>query len=212
MYRICERARLWETLLIRDGAGMRAGGGNVRRPFVDLEDHPDARDGAERIRGQRWGRISALYGMLLHSPPVAQGWVGLGTAVRRHTGLDDRLRELAICLVARVCNQGYEWENHAPIARAAGATEAELDALLDRGSCATYSDLDRVVLDLTEATARGTVTDDLLASANDQLDDRLLTEVIATAAYYVGTAHFLNAFDIGEGAPTFLAPDQELPS
>lgn len=184
----------------------------MRRPFVDLEQHPDARGAAERIRGERWGRISALYGMLLHSPPVAEGWVGLGTAVRRRTGLDDRLRELAICLVARVCDQGYEWENHAPIARDAGATEEELAALLDRGTCSTYSALDRLVLDLTEATARGRVTDELITAASDRLGDRLLTDVIATAAYYVGTAHFLTAFGIGPGAPTFLSPDQELPS
>jgi 4-carboxymuconolactone decarboxylase len=184
----------------------------VRRPFVDLRAHPEARRAAERISGERWGRISALYGMLLHSPPVAEGWVGLGSAVRRRTELDDRLRELAICLVARVCEQGYEWQNHAPIARDAGATEEELAALLDRGSCASYSELDRLVLDLTEATARGRVTDELVATASDRLGDRLLTEVIATAAYYVGTAHFLTAFGIGEGAPTFLSPDQELPS
>jgi 4-carboxymuconolactone decarboxylase len=150
--------------------------------------------------------------MLLHSPPVAEGWVRLGTAVRRRTGLDDRLRELAICLVARVCDQGYEWENHAPIARDAGATEEELAALLDRGTCSTYSALDRLVLDLTEATARGRVTDELITAASDRLGDRLLTDVIATAAYYVGTAHFLTAFGIGPGAPTFLSPDQELPS
>jgi alkylhydroperoxidase family enzyme len=184
----------------------------VRRPFVDLDQHPDARRVAQRISGERWGRISALYGMLLHSPSVAEGWVGLGTAVRRRTGLDDRLRELAICLVARVHDQGYEWENHAPIAQRAGATDEELAALLDRDTCTTYSARDRLVLDLAEATARGEVTDGLVASASEQLGDRLLTEVIATAAYYVGTAHFLSAFGIGQGAPTFLSPDQELPS
>ena len=184
----------------------------MRRPFVDLQDHPDARTAAERISGERWGRISALYGMLLHSPPVAEGWVGLGTAVRRRTGLDDRLRELAICLVARVCDQGYEWQNHAPLARDAGATEEELTALLDRGACDSFSELDRAVLDLAEATARGNATDELITAASERLGDRTLTEVVATAAYYVGTAHFLNAFGIGTGSPTFLSPDQELPT
>lgn len=181
----------------------------MRVPLVDPDRDPQVRALATRVRGARWGRISALYGTLLHSPSVAEGWLALGTAVRRRTHLDDRTRELAICLVARVCDQSYEWASHADLARTAGATDPELDALLDRDACPTFAPRERLVLDLVEATARDAVVDELLAAASAELDTAQLVEVVATAAYYVGTARYLSALGIHAGAPSVPGPAPE---
>jgi AhpD family alkylhydroperoxidase len=172
----------------------------MRQPLVDLSSSPAAAEVAGTIAGQRWGSVSALYGMLLHAPAVAEGWVALGTAVRRRTSLDDRLRELLICMVARVCDQSYEWASHSRLAAAAGATEAELAALPAWESCPTFSPRERAVLALAGATAQGTVDDEAFGRAAAALDRTELVEVVATAAYYTGTARFLSAFAIEAGA------------
>lgn len=181
----------------------------MRIPAVDPSSDRTVRTLLERVRGARWGRVSALYGVLAHAPDVASAWSDLGSAVRRRTSLDDRRRELAICLVARLCDQSFEWDNHAPLARAAGVSDAELDALLERDRCPTFTDGERRLLDLVEATVRNEVTDDLVADAG--LTHRELVEVVATAAYYLATARFLDAFAIRAGAPEVPDPDEEPP-
>lgn len=180
----------------------------MRQPLADPSD-PRVTAVISGIRGQRWGRVSALYGMLLHQPRVAEGWLALGSAIRRHTGLRDRTRELSICLVARICDQSYEWESHAPLALSAGATPAELEALLEREACESFSGHERTILDLVESVARDEVSDEVFSRAAAVLTHEELVEVVATASYYVGTARFLSAFAIEAGAPSLTDPDGE---
>lgn len=70
--------------------------------LVDPEGDPEVAALVVEFAQERWGRVSALYGMLLHQPEVARAWLDLGSAIRKRTSLDDRIRELTICLVARV--------------------------------------------------------------------------------------------------------------
>src|SRR3546814_17784114 len=45
----------------------------ARLPYADLS-HPDARPLVEQIVAER-GSVLHLYQMLLHSPPIARGWL-----------------------------------------------------------------------------------------------------------------------------------------
>ncbi len=40
----------------------------------------------ERIKRERGGKLLNLYKMLLHSPPVAEGWLAFFSAVRQSAG------------------------------------------------------------------------------------------------------------------------------
>jgi hydroxypyruvate isomerase len=66
------------------------------------------------------GRVSALYGTLLHSPPIADGWLHFLTAVRRESTLPAALREMVILRVAVLNGAPYEAAQHAPIAEREG--------------------------------------------------------------------------------------------
>jgi len=67
---------------------------------IDERSHPELADLIGRIRGARGGRLLNFYRALLHSPPLAATWLEFNNAVRYQTGIDDRLRELAIMRVA----------------------------------------------------------------------------------------------------------------
>lgn len=174
------------------------------QPLVDPED-PAVAALIGEFSQARWGRISALYGMMMHQPDIARAWLGLGSAVRKQTSLDDRVRELMICMVARIADQSFEWAAHEPLALAAGATPEELGLLLDRDACPTFTAADRVRLDYAEHVARGTVDPEVFAAASEGLDPAQLVEVATTVGYYVATARFLDAFGIIAGAPMLLA-------
>ena len=61
----------------------------------------------DRIVAQR-GSLLHLYQMLLHSPPVADGWLTFMTAVRHSSQLSGALRELVIMRIAILNGAPYE--------------------------------------------------------------------------------------------------------
>src|SRR6266511_1536019 len=101
----------------------------ARLPQVNPETVPaNQRNLVDQIKRER-GRVSALYQTLLNSPPVAAGWLHMGTAVRNEASLNGAIRELVICRVAQVTGAEYEWQAHSPIAVREGVAQEQLDEL-----------------------------------------------------------------------------------
>jgi 4-carboxymuconolactone decarboxylase len=168
----------------------------MRIPLAPVDGPDAATDAVAQISALRSGRISTLYRTLLHSGPIAAGWCELGTAVRYHSGLDDRLRELLTCLAASMTGAAYEWANHEPLALEAGASREQLDSLPQWQTCSTFSERDRAALQLADAVVRGDVSDADLALAREHFDERGLVEIAATAAYYLAVSRILQAFGV----------------
>src|ERR1700754_2075992 len=97
----------------------------ARIPYADMAA-PEGRPLVDRIVAER-GSVLHLYQMLLHSPPIAEGWLKLLTAVRQQSTLAGSLRELIIMRVAVLNGAAYEAEQHAPIALKEGITQAQID-------------------------------------------------------------------------------------
>jgi alkylhydroperoxidase family enzyme len=78
----------------------------ARIPYADPAT-PDTKLLAERIVRER-GSVLHLYAMLLHSPPVAEGWLRYLTAIRHECALPAAIRELVIMQVAHLNGARYE--------------------------------------------------------------------------------------------------------
>src|SRR5581483_6242356 len=138
---------------------------------------------------------------LLYSPPLAQAWNGFMGAVRTQLSLPAKLRELAICVVAKLNGAEYEFHHHAPEYLKAGGSEAQLRALgaLQDGLDATAFDaLESAVVELTlELTRKVRVSEETFAQARRSLnDDRQLVELVGVIASYNMVSRVLVAFDI----------------
>jgi alkylhydroperoxidase family enzyme len=72
----------------------------ARIPYAD-PDRPEVQDIVRRITAER-GSVLHLYRMLLHSPPIAAGWLACFTAIRQQSSLPGDLRELVIMRIAIV--------------------------------------------------------------------------------------------------------------
>jgi alkylhydroperoxidase family enzyme len=141
------------------------------------------------IRARRGGKLLHLDRQLLYSPPLAAGWNELMGAVRGRTTLPAQLREIAICVVATLNRAPYEFHHHAPLLRAAGASEAQVDALRDLDGADRadlFDDAERATIRLAmEMTRSVEVTDETFAAARAALgDDRQLVELVGTIAAY----------------------------
>lgn len=173
----------------------------MRIPPAPL-DGPDAStEAVARLNELRSGRIGNLYRSLLHSGPLAVGWAELGTAVRFRSSLDDRLRELIICQVVAMTQTVYEWNVHAPLALAAGVTQAQLDALPDWRDEPSFTDSDRAVLSLTTAVVAHTVTDQEMDAVKGHFSTSETVEITVTASYYVAVSRVLQAFGLAGDGP-----------
>jgi len=170
-------------------------------PYADL-NNPELQPLVERIVAGR-GSVLHLYQMLMHSPPLAEGWLELMTQVRQKLELDGGLRELVIMRIAHINGAPYEAEQHAPIALKEGVTSGQLEALAAWTDAAdVYSPLQCDVLRLCDAMTREVhVAAPLVQAVRAQLGDRQLVELVATIASYNMVSRFLEALQIHSDDP-----------
>jgi len=166
---------------------------------------------ADLIRQRRGGALRPLDELLLLSPPLAEGWSVLLSAIRGELALDAALRELVILRIAVLNRADYEWVAHEPVARRCGVTDAQIGALRGPGQAGAdvFSPLERSVLDYAEAmTVHIDVPPQVFDSVAAQLDPRQLVELTSVAASYNMVSRFLVAMDLrgaDYGAPPLPA-------
>jgi 4-carboxymuconolactone decarboxylase len=152
------------------------------------------------IQAER-GRVSLLYQVLLNSPPLAQGWEQLLTAIRNRSSLPADLREMVILRVAVLNRAPYEFEAHVPHALKAGFGQEKIDALREAGTAETstvFSAQERSVLSLTDTMTRDIeVPEGIFDAVKAHFTDQQMTDLVATIAAYNMVSRFLTAFQIG---------------
>ena len=167
-----------------------------RIPYPRPED-PGVADLIEKVRASRNGKLPRLFLMHMHNPAILEAWLALGTALRYETGLDDRSRELAICMVSRLLEYDYQYHAHAPIGHAAGLEPEALDRLPDWELEASFTARDRLVLELAQTlTGQADVSGDLMTRVTDEFSTPHVMELIAMISFYGCGGRFLKALQI----------------
>lgn len=152
---------------------------------------------ADRITAER-GELLHIYRMLLHSPTVAEAWLGFFTAIRQRCALPGDLRELAIIRVGLLNGAAYEAEQHRKFALREGLSEAQVDALEDWERSDLFSGIQRAVLAYADAMTRNVkVPDAAFAEVRKHFDECGIVELTATIAGYNMVSRFLVALEIG---------------
>jgi len=170
------------------------------QPVADPDTSGQA-DLVARIKSER-GRVSALYATLLHSPPIADGWLHFLTAIRRDSSLQAHLRELVILRVAILNGAPYEFESHRPHALAAGLSSEQIEALASGQVQDLFGSIEQAVIAYTDAMTRDVeVPDAVYAGVRAALGDRELVELTATVAAYNLVSRFLVALRVGGHGP-----------
>src|SRR3982074_3510243 len=95
----------------------------ARLPAFDPERAPDS------VREILSGTPLSLFGMGAHAETAFNPWLKSSNALLTRLELDPLLRELAILQVAHLVDSPYEWVQHVVIARAGGASDAQIEAV-----------------------------------------------------------------------------------
>src|SRR5262245_39063222 len=182
----------------------------ARLPYVDLESAPETvRETMERLPVKL-----NIFRMMAHADTCFRPMLQLGTAILARLALPARprlsrpalLRELLTLLVGKGSPAPYEWTQHVPIARVAGASDEQI-AAIERG------DLDAACFDARERAALRAgaellrtpkLSDAAFADLERHFPPREIVELLVTVSYYMMIARLLEstAVDIDPPAGT----------
>jgi alkylhydroperoxidase family enzyme len=162
------------------------------------------------IRARRGGDLLKLDRMLLHSPPLAEGWNVFLGKVRSELSVPIALRELVMCVVAVLNGASFEYEHHAPIFIASGGTPAQAEMLGRVGtpafSMALFSTREQNVILLAEQMTRSlVVAPEVKQALVQELGIQQTVELVGVVATYNMVSRFLLALDIHADDPVLRA-------
>lgn len=165
-------------------------------PYADLTQ-PELQPLVQRIVAER-GSVLHLYQMLLHSPPLADGWLYYLTRIRQQLSLAGDLRELVIMQIAHLNGAPYEAAQHAPIALREGLSQAQLDALPGWATqAALFTPVQQAALRLADTMTRDIqVGPGPVAELRALLGERATVELTGVIAAYNMVSRFLQALHI----------------
>lgn len=153
------------------------------------------------------GRLQGPFNAMLLSPPVGAALQAVGAAVRYQSCLSDRVREMAVLLVAAHWGSAFEREAHEAVGRACGLSEQELDSLRS-GVLPDLTDSDETTALRTTASLlrSGSLDDDEYRTAVSAIGERGLFELTTLVGYYSTLALQLRVFAGEDGRPKLSAP------
>ena len=144
------------------------------------------------------GALIGAPGILMHTPELARTFLSFERAMRNLPGLEERVREIAILVVAIHEQAGYEIYAHERVAISNGLlTRVEIDGLHD-GSCpGSFSLAERIAQTVTGdlCSAIGPLRSETWAEAVNTLGRDAAVALVHTVGLCRYIATILNGFD-----------------
>jgi 4-carboxymuconolactone decarboxylase len=168
----------------------------------------DRQTGAVHQFMSRRGKLN-LFQLLANAPHVFTGWTRMVDEMLDSPTFNLRMREVIILRVAHLHGSRYELSQHVGIAREAGLTEPQINAIVDTGDLdvAGFSRAERAALDVvTELCTTHRLRDESFAAARGVFDDEAFTELLMIVSCYYGLALVLNVVDLEVDATARFQP------
>jgi 4-carboxymuconolactone decarboxylase len=132
----------------------------------------------------------------LYSPPVAEAMTSVNDYLRRKSGLEPRLVELAILVTAREMDCAYVWTAHEPAALKAGLTQQAVDTVKYRRPVGTLGEAEAVIVQLgRDSITKHKVAPDTFARAVKLFGHQGVVNIVSLMGDYAATTILLNAAD-----------------
>jgi len=135
-------------------------------------------------------------GLNLHDPRAAAYLNGFSRYLRFESGIDARLREVAILITAREHDQAFEWAMHEATALKEGVPVATIDAIRHCRATAGLDERDAVIVEFgRQLFAQHRVDAAIYAKAKSLFGERTLVALVMLMGNYAFVSAMLTAFD-----------------
>jgi len=151
---------------------------------------PDEFDAKTRALGDqiaktRGGEIQGPWAHMLRSPKLAEKAAAYSDLFRSELSLPLNLVQLAVIMAARHWNAEYVWNAQSPRAKAAGVSEAAIEAIRTKKTPSFTDPQEKAVYDLfSELYANQGVSDATYDAAVKALGEKGLIELINVNGFY----------------------------
>lgn len=151
--------------------------------LVDMT--PAQRDIAERRIASPKNKVGAPLNVLIRSVGLADHVERISEHFRTQATLPERIKQLAIILVARHWRAQYPWTSHYPMARNAGISREVLEEIADGRRPATLQPDEADVYDFcTSLLENMSVSDECFGAVRARFDEAGVADLIGLMGYY----------------------------
>jgi alkylhydroperoxidase family enzyme len=131
--------------------------------------------------------------MLAGTDDMFNSTIGIVQAVFQAKDVDVKVRELIILRSAKLLNCPYEWQANIVLARNAGCSQAEIDAMGSDGDVTGIDPIYILVMKATdELTKTGTLTDETLQALIEKYGVVVSRKFVLIIAWFNLLSRFLN--------------------
>lgn len=182
--------------------------GPDRLPKQDPADYtPQQAAAAAALIASPRGEVRGPFVPLMRSPELMDLSQQLGAFLRYRCSIPVRLREWAICIIARLWRQPYEWHAHARLAHDAGISTQTLSALRNGDKPVMAPDETVVWTFICELHQDRHVSDATWSSATLLLGEDGVVELTGICGYYTMLAMVLNVAQTPVPGEAFAFPE-----
>ena len=164
---------------------------HLRRPELYLSGAPDAPP------------MPVVLELFAHHLPLSETWLPFTDMLASdQSTLDPRLRELLIVRVAWRTQSGYEWGQHARMARDEGLTDEQLRAVTEGPAATVWTPLERALLTAVDEIIDGFgVSDTTWDTLGSSFEPAQLFELLFVIGGYLCLAGVLNSIGLRGDPP-----------
>ena len=149
---------------------------------------------APRIRD---GKLPNLYATMIHHPKFYAPRASFGSYLQRESLLPVKTRELLIMRTGWLIQAEYEWAHHAPVAKDAGFTDAEIARIAQGPAASGWSEEHRAVLQAADELRRETfISDATWKTLAKYYNTQQMIEIVYTVGGYAMTGVAINSLGI----------------
>jgi alkylhydroperoxidase family enzyme len=157
------------------------------------------------------GHVLNIFATLAHHPKLMKRWLVFGAHVLAKSTLSTRDRELLILRTGWNCRAPYEWGQHVAIARAAGITDDEVDAIAVGPDATSWAPFEAALLRAAdELHADSSLSDATWQALHERYDDQQVLDTIFTVGQYHLVSMALNSCGVerDDGVTGVRMPDR----
>ena len=177
-------------------------------PLHPSQFTPEQQRIADAITARRGGALGGPFLPWMRSPELCDRAQRLGEFCRFHSSLEPFLSEFAIIVTAHYWRAQYEFFAHARMARAAGVSDAIVEAVRTGAEPPLEDERHRAIYAfVTEYFATHRVADATYERAIAALGERGVVDLVGIVGYYCLVSLTLNVFEVAlpDGEPEPLA-------
>lgn len=146
----------------------------------------------------------ALFHVTAHASNTFLKWASFNGTIweEEEDGMPLLLKEMAVVYASVLGNSSYEWGNHGAGMLRRGATQAQLDALVDRKpEAGVFDDTQKLVLKFTaEVVQDGRPSEAVLAAMGEQFSSKQIVQLVYGICTYMMNSRLANigGIEIGD--------------